>query len=118
MGVFSTFVVLFCSCLGGRWFNHLIVLLYSFWVPQIISNAVRGSRYPLHKWYLLGTSASRLVLPLYLYACPNSFMSVIDKEWRPQYQVRHTHRPFMVLYVREIVSCSRTSSTTRGIRVC
>ena len=51
----------------------LILLLYSFWVPQIIYNAAMGHRRPMLPIYIAGMSAARLVFPLYLLGCPSNF---------------------------------------------
>lgn len=38
--------------------------LFSFWVPQIVRNVVRGCRRPLSWRYVVGMSTSRLLVPL------------------------------------------------------
>lgn len=52
----------------------LVFLLYSMWVPQIAWNVYNGTRKALLPAYLYGTSATRLFIPLYFYACPNNFL--------------------------------------------
>lgn len=42
----------------------LVPVLYSFWIPQIMRNAKRGSRRGLQAKYIVGTTACRLFLPL------------------------------------------------------
>ncbi|GMY10143.1 transmembrane E3 ubiquitin-protein ligase FLY2 [Fagus crenata] len=60
----------------------ILLLLYSFWIPQIITNIVRDSRKPLHPHYILGMSVTRLAIPLYIFGCPNNFMRIEpDKSW-------------------------------------
>ncbi|KAF3444094.1 hypothetical protein FNV43_RR13784 [Rhamnella rubrinervis] len=60
----------------------ILLLMYSFWIPQIITNIVRDSRKPLHPHYILGMSVTRLAIPLYLFGCPNNFMRIEpDKNW-------------------------------------
>ncbi|KAE8075958.1 hypothetical protein FH972_014637 [Carpinus fangiana] len=60
----------------------ILLLLYSFWVPQIITNVVRDSRKPLHPHYILGMTVTRLAIPLYIFGCPNNFMRIEpDKSW-------------------------------------
>jgi hypothetical protein len=44
----------------------------SFWVPQIISNAVEDMKHTLTKSYVIGMSATRLFFPLYIFGCPSS----------------------------------------------
>lgn len=51
----------------------LILLMYSFWVPQILWSAIQGHRSPMLMTYVFGMSATRLVFPLYLLACPSNF---------------------------------------------
>ncbi|GBG63151.1 hypothetical protein CBR_g36920 [Chara braunii] len=45
---------------------YILLLFYSFWIPQIVSNAVRDSRKPLHPHYILGISITRLAIPLFM----------------------------------------------------
>jgi len=80
---FSLFYLRFYTFLVGGfvllyYMNHLFYLflfvMYSFWVPQIISNATRSSRRPLLWQYVLGMSVTRLAIPLYFYACPQNFI--------------------------------------------
>nr|KYP58814.1 Transmembrane E3 ubiquitin-protein ligase 1 [Cajanus cajan] len=65
--------------------NHLrpiLLLVYSFWIPQIITNAVRDSRKPLHPHYILGITITRLAIPLYIFGCPNNFLRIEpDQSW-------------------------------------
>ncbi|XP_057455521.1 transmembrane E3 ubiquitin-protein ligase FLY1-like isoform X2 [Lotus japonicus] len=67
-------------------FHHylktILLLMYSFWVPQIITNVIRDSRKPLHPHYILGITVTRLAIPLYIFGCPNNFMRIEpDKSW-------------------------------------
>ncbi|KAI9310998.1 hypothetical protein BX666DRAFT_1128141 [Dichotomocladium elegans] len=50
---------------------------YSFWVPQIIRNVLRGCRKPLRRRYILTMSVTRLAVPLYFFGCP---YNLIDRE--------------------------------------
>ena len=54
-----------------------VLVLYSFWVPQIVMNVITEARAPLHKHYIYGMSLSRLVAPLYLFAVPNNFVKEV-----------------------------------------
>ncbi len=79
---------LFCVLIGG-W--HLAVgqqhrkivfmLLYSFWVPQIVYNIVTETKKPLHIHYIYGNSITRLNLPLLLFGVPDNFMQEIEPEF-------------------------------------
>jgi len=52
----------------------LLFVFYSFWIPQIIQNAIHNQRMALHSHYIIGITASRLAIPLYLYGCPDKFV--------------------------------------------
>ena len=54
----------------------VVFVLYSFWVPQIAACALHDARQPLMPAYVLGMSASRLALPLYLHGCPHNLLRV------------------------------------------
>lgn len=58
----------------------LCAVAYSYWIPQIVRNAVNDVRQPLNRAYILGTSASRMLLPLYLIACPRNIISTIAEK--------------------------------------
>ena len=60
----------------------ILLLMYSFWIPQIITNVIRDSRKPLHPHYILGMTVTRLAIPLYIFGCPNNFMRISpDTNW-------------------------------------
>ncbi|XP_074302029.1 transmembrane E3 ubiquitin-protein ligase FLY2-like [Silene latifolia] len=60
----------------------ILLLMYSFWIPQIVTNIIRDSRKPLHPHYILGMTITRLAIPLYVFGCPNNFMRIQpDKTW-------------------------------------
>lgn len=60
----------------------LLLLMYSFWIPQIITNIIRDTRKPLHPHYIVGMTITRLAIPLYVFGCPNNFMRIEhDKNW-------------------------------------
>jgi transmembrane E3 ubiquitin-protein ligase len=50
--------------------------LYTWWIPQIVLSAVMDGRQPLKPVYIIGTSAARLALPLYLYGCPANLLRI------------------------------------------
>ncbi|KAL9261409.1 Transmembrane E3 ubiquitin-protein ligase FLY2-like protein [Drosera capensis] len=65
-----------------NYMRPILFLLYSFWIPQIVTNVVRDSRKPLHPHYILGVTITRLPIPLYVFGCPNNFMRIQpDKTW-------------------------------------
>ena len=61
-----------------------MMLVYSFWIPQIFTNAYYDSKKPLTDHYMYGISLSRLFFPLYFYGCPNNHVSVLIRwEYKP-----------------------------------
>ncbi|XP_045804802.1 transmembrane E3 ubiquitin-protein ligase FLY1-like isoform X2 [Trifolium pratense] len=65
--------------------NHMkliLLLMYTFWIPQIIRNVFHDSRKPLDPHYILGITVTRLAIPLYIFGFPNNFMHIEpDKNW-------------------------------------
>ncbi|KAM7249322.1 hypothetical protein ACFE04_016854 [Oxalis oulophora] len=60
----------------------ILLLMFSFWIPQIITNVIRDSRKPLHPYYILGMTITRCAIPLYVFGCPHNFMRIAtDKIW-------------------------------------
>ena len=58
-----------------------ILLLYSFWVPQIILNIITESRKPLHPYFMYGMSLTRSVAPIYVFAVRNNFLRVVNPDF-------------------------------------
>jgi len=58
-----------------------ILLLYSFWVPQIIMNAIREARKPMHQYYIYGMSVTRMIAPLYVFAAKNNFLKEVNPDF-------------------------------------
>lgn len=56
--------------------RFFLFALYSFWVPQIVLNVVEDHRRPLLPLYILGTSITRLAIPLYFWGCPYNFLHI------------------------------------------
>lgn len=65
----------------------IVVALYSFWWPQIVHNAVHGTKHSLHPAYLYGMTVSRLFLPLYLMGCPANFLAGLWEYLSPSGQL-------------------------------
>ncbi|KAF9301773.1 hypothetical protein BGZ74_006292 [Mortierella antarctica] len=57
------------------------LLLFSFWIPQIVRNVIRGSKRGLSLWFVLGMTVTRLALPIYFYACPENLMGHEPTKW-------------------------------------
>ena len=78
------YVALMGSCLGFFYSNNYrtlyMLLLYSFWVPQIIHNVVTEAKKPMHPYYLCGMSVTRLVAPLYMFANQGNFIKEVYPE--------------------------------------
>ncbi|CAH9116620.1 unnamed protein product [Cuscuta europaea] len=65
-----------------KFLRIILLLLHSFWIPQILTNVIRDSRKPLHPHYILGMTITRLAIPLYVFGCPHNFMRIeTDKKW-------------------------------------
>ncbi|KAK4484456.1 hypothetical protein RD792_007039 [Penstemon davidsonii] len=65
-----------------KYLRFILLLLHSFWIPQIITNVVRDSRKPLHPHYIIGMTITRTAVPLYIFGCPRNFMRIEpDKNW-------------------------------------
>ncbi len=58
-----------------------MVLLYSFWVPQIIRNIITEAKKPLHLYYIYGMSITRLIAPTYFLAYKNNFLKGVSPEF-------------------------------------
>lgn len=54
--------------------EYIVFAFYSFWVWQIAHNVQHDTPRPLLPKYIIGTSAARLLLPLYVFGCPKNFI--------------------------------------------
>ena len=54
----------------------LMFAFFGFWWPQILLCVRTDCRQPLKPEFVLGTSLTRLALPLYVYACPSNLLRV------------------------------------------
>lgn len=83
---FGLFVTLVTIYILRHYFDFLIVLAYSFWLPQIGLNMLKGHRKPLHFIYVYGMSVSRLMIPIYIYGCPSNIAATITGyHMKPKY---------------------------------
>ncbi|XP_009606918.1 transmembrane E3 ubiquitin-protein ligase FLY1 isoform X1 [Nicotiana tomentosiformis] len=65
-----------------KFLRPLLLLLHSFWIPQVVTNVIRDLRKPLHPHYILGMTITRLAIPLYVFGCPHNFMRIEpDENW-------------------------------------
>lgn len=67
--------------IGQTYRTLYVLLLYSFWVPQIILNAITEARKPMHSYYIYGMSATRLVAPIYVFAVHNNFLKEVNPDF-------------------------------------
>ena len=65
-------------------------------LSQIVNNVHRDARRSLHPRYIVGTSITRLAVPLYFFGCPQNFMRVTPS---PQVCI------LLVLYMAAQASC-------------
>jgi hypothetical protein len=77
----TKFYLTLVGCAGLCWLMRdsplALSLLYgSFWLWQIGHSAVTDAVRALSPRYVLGVSAARLVLPLYVLACPENWLSI------------------------------------------
>ncbi|SPO26825.1 related to TUL1 - Golgi-localized RING-finger ubiquitin ligase [Ustilago trichophora] len=59
----------------------MLPFLYSFWIPQIYRNVTRGTRKAILKRVVIGTTATRLYIPLYLLVCPANVLFSEPSVW-------------------------------------
>mmetsp|Transcript_738 Transcript_738/g.810 ORF Transcript_738/g.810 Transcript_738/m.810 type:complete len:1236 (+) Transcript_738:144-3851(+) len=79
------YVALMGSCLGffysgDSYRTPYMLVLYSFWVPQIIHNVVTEAKKPLHPYYIYGMSVTRLFAPIYIFAIQGNFLKEVYPE--------------------------------------
>lgn len=58
-----------------RYLPVLLFFYFSFWWPQIVLCIRCDARQPLKPEFILGSSAARLALPLYIFGCPSNLLS-------------------------------------------
>ena len=75
VALIASFLAFFYAGDGYR--TIYILLLYSFWVPQIVQNIITEAKRPLHTYYIYGMSLTRLVAPLYIFAVQNNFLKEV-----------------------------------------
>jgi len=109
---FSLFYLKFYTCLFGGimilyyfsgLLNFFVFLMYSFWVPQIISNAKRSIKRPFLWKYVIGISITRLVIPLYFYGCPYNFIQLEPKYGFSQFLVFWMILQVVVLWLQSFL---------------
>ena len=53
----------------------LVMISQLYWIPQIVHDAMTGHRSPLSNQFILGVSACRIILPMYMWGCPDSIFN-------------------------------------------
>jgi hypothetical protein len=64
-------------CVFQEALPFFLLLGYSFWVPQILHGAHRDTTDGLSNLYVLGTTGSRLFMPLYVHNNNSQFTSPV-----------------------------------------
>jgi hypothetical protein len=59
-----------------RYMRVVTIILHGYWIPQIVQSAKTDQKPPLLASYIIGMSVARLVLPLYMFACPSNLLKV------------------------------------------
>ncbi|SPO26547.1 related to TUL1 - Golgi-localized RING-finger ubiquitin ligase [Ustilago trichophora] len=59
----------------------MLPFLYSFWIPQIYRNVTRGTRKAILKRVVIGTTITRMYIPLYLLVCPANVLFSEPSVW-------------------------------------
>ncbi|KAL7422798.1 hypothetical protein Q5752_002094 [Cryptotrichosporon argae] len=77
VGLFVLFQVAFLPTV----IPFFLAAIYSIWLPQIWRNARRGTSGALNWGFVVGTSAGRMGLPLYAFACPENVLFVKPSAW-------------------------------------
>lgn len=59
----------------------MLPILYSFWIPQIYRNVQRGTRKAIFKRCVIGSTLTRLFVPLYILVCPENVFFSEPSAW-------------------------------------
>lgn len=52
--------------------KYFLILLYSYWLPQIYCNFTRDCKHSLSPYYIIIVGYTRMILPLYFLSCPKN----------------------------------------------
>jgi hypothetical protein len=75
VALFGAMLVMFYAF--DRYRTFFMLVLYSFWVPQIVMNVVTEAKNPMHQYYIYGMSITRLFVPLYVFAVRDNFLKEV-----------------------------------------
>ena len=95
----------------------IAVLCNSYWLPQIAWSAWNNSKKPLLPKYVLGISVTRLLVPLYLFGCPENFVRVKPQFWVCWLLVAWVAAQVAAIAAQHILGRD-VSSPKRGSRRC
>jgi transmembrane E3 ubiquitin-protein ligase len=70
---------------GQRYRTIYMLVLYSFWVPQIVYNVITEAKRPLHTYFIYGMSISRCVVPIYMFALKDNFLKEVYPDQATNY---------------------------------
>jgi len=84
-------------------FIVFLFLMYSFFVPQIMWNAYRGTAKALLPQYVLAVAVSRAFIPLYFFGCPVNFIHAEPDFTASIYLVIWISFQVMVLFLQDFL---------------
>merc|ERR1719296_513406 len=58
-----------------------VLLLYSFWIPQIIQNIITEAKRPLHLHYIYGMTITRMIAPIYIFGFKSNFLKEVNPDF-------------------------------------
>ena len=58
-----------------------VLLLYSFWMPQIIQNIITEAKRPLHLHYIYGMTITRMIAPIYIFGFKSNFLKEVNPDF-------------------------------------
>lgn len=59
----------------------LLLAAYSFWMPQLLHSIQSTAKQPIQPSYILSSSAARLLMPMYIFSCPDNMLSLPTQPW-------------------------------------
>jgi hypothetical protein len=59
----------------------LLLAAYSFWIPQLLHSIQTSSKQPIQPSYILASSAARLLMPVYVFSCPDNLLTLPPQPW-------------------------------------
>ncbi len=72
-------LIMFYECWSFS--DIFLLILHSFWLPQIFYNYQQNSAKSLDISYILVVTLSRMFIPLYIWLCPNNVARYVSAGW-------------------------------------